>query len=295
MAKDISIGFTKEEYYKISSKHGLPNRCPILRKCCRAILTRYKIGHEFGGSDMTFEEFLHSQSQSWDMSMMIKEIEIPSWKYSHDALTSVENACPEVALFEPDYMPRQFIQSAYGNGLYYKDSRHFEAEAKHYSECAEFSEYIFQKSEEKIKGIGSKKQLRQIPEKYLEDYLASNIETLESGLKFIERQKTIGKWSADIYASDIEGNDVIIELKAKNLHRDDIHMLIGQVSKYFNGLKKEVYNLRLIIVLPRSNKDKLDDLKTGLYHWVEQNKVTLYQFDYLVYDKKFVFYKIDYD
>lgn len=143
MAEDKTIGYTKEEYYKISSKNGLPKRCPILRKCCRAVLTRYNIGHDYGGSDMTFDEFLHSQGQSWDLAKMIKEIEIPSWKYAHDVLTSVENVCPEVTLFEPEYMPNKFIQSAYGSGSYYKESRRFEAEPKHFSECAEFSEYSF--------------------------------------------------------------------------------------------------------------------------------------------------------
>lgn len=295
MAEDKSVGYTKEEYYKISSKHGLPNRCPILRKCCRATLTRYEIGHKLGGSDMTFEDFLHSQGQSWDMNNMIKEIEILFWRDSHDVLTSVENVCPEVTLFEHDYMPHKFKQSAYGNGSYYKESRRFEAEAKHYSECAEFSEYIFKTSKENIKGLNTNKSLRQIPEKTLEDYLASNIEALEAGLKFIERQKTIGKWSADIFASDKQGNDVLIELKAKNLNRDEIHMLTGQVSKYFNGLKKKAHNLRLIIVLPRSNKNRIDDLYKGLHHWIELNKVTLCQFDYFLYDKKFVFSKINFD
>ncbi|MDR4509379.1 MAG: HNH endonuclease [Candidatus Brocadiaceae bacterium] len=68
-------------------------------------------------------------------------------------LTSVENVCPEVALFEPEFMPHNFIQSAYGNGSYYKESRRFEAEAKPYSECAEFSEYLFHKiGQLKIRG-----------------------------------------------------------------------------------------------------------------------------------------------
>lgn len=126
-------------------------------------------------------------------------------------------------------------------------------------------------------------------------YFFGGIEALEAGLRFIERQKTIGKWSADIFASDKQGNDVLIELKTKNLNRDEIHMLTGQVSKYFNGLKKKTQNLRLVIVLPQSNKNRIDDLYKGLHHWIELNKVTLYQFDYFLYDKKFVFSKIDFD
>lgn len=295
MADDKSIGFTKEEYYKLSSKQGLPKRCPIFRKCSRAILTRYEMGFKLGGSKITFDEFLQAEGQSWEPEKMIKEVKSISWRYDHDVLKSVENVCPEVTLFEPDYLPFNFKQSAFGNGSYYKDTRRFEAEPKHYSECTEYSEYTFRASREKNKGLGAKKALNQIPEKKLEDYLTNNIEALELGLKFIERQKTIGKWSADIFASDIQGNDVLIELKSRDLNRNEIHMLTGQVSKYFNGLKKKAHNLRLIIVLPQSNKDKLDDLYHGLHHWIEQNKVTLYQFDYFLYEKKFMFFKIDFD
>lgn len=144
-----------------------------------------------------------------------------------------------------------------------------------------------------MKSMGAKISLHQIPEKKLEDYLVNNIEDLEPGLKFIERQRAIGKWAVDMFASDSEGNNVLIELKTKNLNRDEIHKLTGQVSKYFNGLKKKAQNLRLFIVLPRSNNDKIDDLYQGLQHWIEDNKVSLYYFDYLFYDEKFLFTKIN--
>ena len=81
-------------------------------------------------------------------------------------------------------------------------------------------------------------------------------------------------------------------MKAKNLNRDEIHKLTGQVSKYFNGLKEMTPNLRLIVVLPRSNKERVEDLYKGLQHWIETNKVSIYQFDYLIYEEKFVFSKI---
>jgi len=291
MSEENALGYTENEYYNISSKHGLPKRCPILRKCCRAVLTRYEIGHRLGGSDLTFDEFLHSQGQSWDPEKMIKEIEVISWG-ANAIICSVRNVCPEVSLFEPDYLPRNFRQSAYGYGTYYNDTRRFEAKPKHYTDCAEFSEYLFFSSGSKSKGLVTKASVDQIPEKKLEDYLTNNIEVLEPGLKFIERQKSIGRWSVDIFASDAEGNDTLIELKAKNLNRDEIHKLTGQVSKYFNGLKKMTPNLRLIVVLPRSNKERVEDLYKGLQHWIETNKVSIYQFDYLFYEEKFVFSKI---
>lgn len=291
MVDQDSLGYTEEEYYNISLKHGLPKRCPILRKCCRATLTRYEIGHRLGGSYLTFDEFLHSQEQYWEPEKMIKEIEVIQW-HSNNILCSVRNVCPEVSLFEPDYFPFNFRQSAYGDVSYYKDSRRFEAKAKHYTDCAEFSEYVFLSSGNKINLARSKMAVNQIPEKKLEDYLENNIEALEPGLRFVERQKAIGKWSADIFASDAQGNDILIELKSKKLNRDKIHKLTGQVSKYFNGLKKTSLNLRLIVVLPRSSKDRVKELSQGLQHWIENNRVSIYEFDYLYYEEKFIFRKI---
>lgn len=292
MADEDSKGYTEEEYYTISLKHGLPKRCPILRKCCRATLTRYEIGHRLGGSYLTFDQFLHFQGQEWEPEKMIKEIEVIDWE-SNDIVCSVENVCPEISLFEPKYFPFNFRQSAYGDASYYKESRRFEAKAKHYSDCAEFSEYLFLSSGNKMKAVRTT-TADQIPEKTLEDYLANNIEALEPGLRFIERQKTIGKWSADIFASDAQGNDILIELKSKKLNRDEIHKLIGQVSKYFNSLKKASLNLKLFIVLPRTTKDKLEELSRGLQHWIENNRVGIYQFDYLFYEETFVFTKIQF-
>lgn len=157
MTDNITIGYTKEEYYRISDKQKLPKRCPIFGNCCRAFETRYKMGIKLGGSDMSFEEFIDSHNQKRDTSAMIRAIEQVSWDYTHDVLTSVQNACPEVTLFEPEYLPFHFRQSAFGNASWCKDARRFEAEAKHYSECAEFSEYAFHNTERKIKGESAQK------------------------------------------------------------------------------------------------------------------------------------------
>lgn len=152
MTDNGNIGYTKEEYYKISDKHKLPKRCPILGHCCRAVETRYKMGMKLGGSDMSFEEFIDTHGQEWDTPTMIKSTEKVSLIYAHDVLTSVRNACPEVTLFEPEYLPFHFRQSAFGNASWYKDPRRFAAEAKHYSDCAEFSAYAFHNTGRKIKG-----------------------------------------------------------------------------------------------------------------------------------------------
>jgi len=292
MDNNGNIGYTKDEYYQISEKQGLPKRCPILANCCRAVETRYQMGMRLGRSDISFDEFIHSYNQKWDPANMIRSIEQVSWSYTHDVLTSVKNACPEVTLFEPEYLPFNFRQSAFGNGSYYKDTRRFEAEAKHFGECAEFSEYLFQTSEDKIKGLGTKNTLVQIPEKKLEEYLANNIEVLEPGLKFIERQKTIGKWKVDIFASDASGCDVLIELKSKLLNRDEIDKLCGQVSRYYHRLKSKTRDLRMFIVVPKDNRDFITNLHHGLKPLIDNDKVIIFQFDYTLYGKEFNFSKV---
>jgi len=145
MKDNDNRGYTKEEYYQISAKHGLPKRCPILRNCCRAIETRYYMGFRIGNNIYTFEDFLESQNQRWEPDTMITSIEQITWSYAPDVLMSIQNVCPEVTLFEGEYLPFKFRQAAFGEASYYKETRRFEATAKHYSECAEYSEYSFQK------------------------------------------------------------------------------------------------------------------------------------------------------
>lgn len=300
MTEDRTVGYSQGEYYSISSKEGLPKRCPILKKCCKAVWTRYVLGFDVVGAKVSFDDFLVSEGQYWEPEKMIKEVEQMRWvepeKYGGSVFFYAENICPEVTLFEGRYLPTVIVPSAFGDIHYYYESRRTAVKPKHYSECAEFSEYLFHNlGEKKLKGFSHSSSRNQIPENKLEDYLVNNIEALENGLKFVDRQKSIGKWVADIFASDSQGNDVIIELKSKNLNREEIHMLTGQVSKYFNRLKKKAQNLRLMIVLPRSNEDKLDDLHEGLQHWFKENKVTVFQFDYSLYGKEFVFTKVTFE
>lgn len=298
MDENKTIGYSKEDYYKISAKEGLPKRCPILGKCIKAVWTRYVLGFKVVGDDITFDAFLSFEGQYWEPEKMIKQIDQMEWSEPNKSGDIVfffaSNICPEVTLFEEKYLPRGLYHpSACGDVSYYYESKRSEVISKHYSECAEFSQYYFENMGQRKIKIAS--IIEQIPEKSLEDYLVNNIEALDTGLKVIDRQKPIGKWIVDIFASDSLGGDVIIELKSKNLNRSENLKLTGQVSKYFNRLKKSSNNLRLIIVVPGGNKDMLDELYHGLQHWIENNKVCLYQFDYILYDKKFVFSKVDFD
>ena len=291
MKDGYEIGYPKEEYFHISSRHGLSNRCPILSSCYRAFETRYQLDIGFSGNDMSFEIFLQSLGEKRLPDAMLKSSERVLW-HSNGAVTALRNVCPEIMLFEPQYLPHGFAQSAFGNASYYDDTRRFQAEPMHYRECAEFSEFAFRQ----IGGrkTGNSKSTSQIPEQWLEDYLENNLDRLEPGLKFLERQKQIGKWKADIFASDSAGVDVLIELKSKVLNRDETDKLCGQVSRYYHHLKSKSRDLRVIVVIPRNNSDVIDNLYHGLKAWIDDNKVTVFEFDYNLYGKEFMFSQLDF-
>lgn len=151
MEDERDLGYSKEEYHQISAKQNLPVRCPILGKCRRAFQTRHEIGFRMSGVKVTFENFLYQQGFECNPDELIKPIEQLDWRHSHDVISSVESVCPEVTLFEPQYMPFNFKQSAYGSASYRKETRKFTAVPRHYSECAEFSEYAFHSGEFKPK------------------------------------------------------------------------------------------------------------------------------------------------
>lgn len=146
LGEEISVGYTKEEYYKISLKLGLPKRCPILSKCRRSVLTRYMMGHVLGGNNIPFDNFIENTSQKWEPENMIEEIEQISISNEQGIFCSVENSCPEVSLFEGEYVPFCFKQSAFGEAYYNKELKIKEVTPKHFTECAEFSQYIFDKN-----------------------------------------------------------------------------------------------------------------------------------------------------
>lgn len=293
MKGSSDIGYTKEEYYKLSEKHGLPTRCPILRNCLRAFETRHKMVAEFNGGDISFEEFLQSLGETRSPNAMIKLAEQRPSCLVGGAITALNNVCPEVMLFEPDYLPHEFRQSAFAHASYYNDSRRIQVESKHYRECAEFAEFSFiQKGRGKVRDANLSHLTLQIPERALEDYLENHLELLEPGLKLLKRQKRIGKWKADLFASDFAGVDVLIELKSKTLNRDEADKLCGQVSRYYNHLKSDVRDLKVFIVIPRNDNGIADNLYQGLKPWIVSNKVTIFQFDYSVYGRKFTFSRL---
>ena len=104
---ELENGYTKDEYFSISTKLKLTPRCPILRKCCHAVWTRYFLGFKLGGSGVSFNEFLKDTDQVWNPEEMIKEIELISFERS-DTVQAIENCCPEIPLFEEKFLPSNF-------------------------------------------------------------------------------------------------------------------------------------------------------------------------------------------
>jgi hypothetical protein len=222
---------------------------------------------------------------------MIKSVEVISWSYKHDVATFVENVCPEVTLFEQDYLPSHFRQSAFGSASWLKESSCFEAEAKHYSECAEFSRYLFFNRPDAGATPMRSRTSVQIPEKALENYLVDNLTVLEPGLELVDRQRAIGRWRVDIVATDQFGGNVLMELKSKTLNRDDIDRLNGQISRYYHRMKSGAGNWRIFIVIPKDSRGLISNIYHGLKPWIDGNEVVVFQFDYNLYGREFTFTK----
>lgn len=86
-----------------------------------------------------------------------------------------------------------------------------------------------------------------VTEEQVEDYLIRNIDKLEKGMKFLDRQVVIEEGRIDILAEDEEGTKVILEIKI-----NEDKNIIWQ-SKYYPKMFKEKYNLdkvRMITLCP---------------------------------------------
>jgi hypothetical protein len=131
-----------------------------------------------------------------------------------------------------------------------------------------------------------------IPEKTVEQYLIKNLHLLEDDLIYKSHQHFIATGRLDILAETSNGENIFIEIKSCKLGKFDsyyVDSLVGQVSRYFNDpTTKE----RLIIIIPLCFQKYINSFTSGLNHWIKNNKITIYGFDYMIYQKKFTFEKI---
>ena len=150
----------------------------------------------------------------------------------------------------------------------------------------------------KLQEIAMKKPMtiahspKKISEKFLENYLEKNLSNLESGLQFVSRQKFISTGRVDIVARDIEGSNIFIELKTDTSDKLGIDKLCGQVSRYFNRLKRD--KTKMYLVIPIASNNRLQKIYDCLQHWIEIEQVRIYQFDYMIYSKQFIFSEVDF-
>lgn len=93
-------------------------------------------------------------------------------------------------------------------------------------------------------------------EKQLEDFLQTNIESIESGLRISKRQYQIGTGRIDFLCIDKDNNYVIVELKNKKTSDE----VVGQISRYIGWVKKELVKnenaiVRGIIITPENDNN----------------------------------------
>jgi 5-methylcytosine-specific restriction endonuclease McrA len=157
------------EYFKKSKDLGLPSRCPILNYCQRRVTTIYcyadysKLYPSYSVTAALQTEG-HLPKDFDEKSIQIQG-ELPLWKKS-DIHISYHNMCPEVNLFDYENSLSFAMGTASSGGEWddYRDKDKFvNEESKHYSECPEFSTYIFKNKETGIsKRISSENQKRRI-------------------------------------------------------------------------------------------------------------------------------------
>lgn len=129
-----------------------------------------------------------------------------------------------------------------------------------------------------------------IPEIYLENYLENNLEQIEKGLKFIDRQVFMPTGRLDLIGQDTQGNTIYFELKTDTSDKLGIDKLCGQVSRYFN--MSTPAKLKMYLVIPIVSRQRLDKIYKTLEHWIENDFVRVYHFDYSIYGKQFTFDRV---
>lgn len=148
---------TDKEYFELSQKNKLPNRCPILGKCERYAQTvlflseLYKYGE---GSSMT-EKLLNEGYLNKDYEKnKIESIGEPFRFHKGELTCSIKNACPEVSLFDNSFLfgfiPKKPIADGFWDELdspnrYNEDGKFRVQRETHFSMCAEFSNYHYNK------------------------------------------------------------------------------------------------------------------------------------------------------
>ena len=148
MRNSHSSVMKKDEYFRLSNVEGLPKRCPILDFCVRRAITMYFYG------DYQEPDILHALKGYLPNNFNDKSIscigESPVWNAPESRKHGYFNGmCSEVNLFDHEHQlgGMEGTASCGGTWDYESEPRKLHLNFKHFSECAEFSKYVF--------GIGS--------------------------------------------------------------------------------------------------------------------------------------------
>ena len=146
----------KKQYFKLSLEQGLPNRCPIIEYCERHAWTIYFFS-DFSSIDYhnNYIQALHEENilpKDFEKKRISLKSEPPTWSKGNTG-GSFYNMCPEVNLFDPDNRLGFVKKLACTDGIWDVDFRdEFKIlETKHYSECLEFSNYLFENKFQELK------------------------------------------------------------------------------------------------------------------------------------------------
>ncbi|RYJ44267.1 GIY-YIG nuclease family protein [Flavobacterium beibuense] len=139
----------KEHYQKKSFDLGLPSRCPLLQYCERHARTIYFFS-DYSEVNYTndYVRTLISEGVLPD-DFNEKKIPVISEQPSRSKSTgylAFSNMCPEVNLYDTDNRISIAGEKPCTDGIYDKESHtpFISLTEKHYSECLEFSNYVFE-------------------------------------------------------------------------------------------------------------------------------------------------------
>jgi hypothetical protein len=157
----------EKKYYEISSQKKLLNRCPILEKCSRRADTIYQFSEY--DHDKTFSDTdgfdvlirLGILPKNFRENQINIQGERPFLIRGKDHYY-FSNVCPEVNLFDGEnaLSPKTACVEG-GYDKHYNDPKSRVIKCQHYSECPEYSHYIFHQN---LK-VGTKKKRKYISQK----------------------------------------------------------------------------------------------------------------------------------
>ena len=138
----------KEKYFQTSEKLGLPNRCPILSYCSRRAWTIYFLNRYI--DDDRQNDVISKLIEEGEISTDFEKTCIPIQGELPGGALGQNNGyfhdlCPEVNLFDRMNAMDVFRGTACASGSYDFEGKpdHIIREAKHFSQCPEFSKYVF--------------------------------------------------------------------------------------------------------------------------------------------------------